>query len=336
VKRLRIIVLVDERLIPPVETQKTRDDFAEWVTEFDVCSTLIKMGHEVKILGVYSDLKIIRTTIEEFKPHLIYNLLEEFNGETFFDQNVVSYLELLGVPYTGCNPRGLIMARDKALTKKILTYHRIKTPKFWAFRKGQRRKIPKSISYPAIVKCLKEDASYGISKASVVHNENALKERIEYVHKKLSSDVIVEEFIEGRELYVGILGNNRLQTFPVWELHFEKSDSPEKELYSTRAKFNKEYRNRKGIRTSKAKISDELEKKIYAICKRAYKVLDQNGYSRIDIRLTDDNEVYVIEANPNPDISSIDEFASSAKEAGLKYDKLLEKILIKGLSWSSV
>ena len=117
-KKLRIIVLVDERLIPPVDTQKTRDDFAEWVTEFDVCSTLLKMGHEVKILGVYSDLKIIRTTIEVFNPHLVYNLLEEFNGETIFDQNVVSYLELLGVPYTGCNPRGTIIARDKALTKK--------------------------------------------------------------------------------------------------------------------------------------------------------------------------------------------------------------------------
>lgn len=335
-KKLRIIVLVDERLIPPVETQKTRDDFAEWVTEYDVCSTLIKLGHEIRILGVYSDLKLIRDCIEEFKPHLIYNLLEEFNGETLFDQNVVSYLELLGVPYTGCNPRGLIIARDKALTKKILSYHRIRTPKFWAFQRGRRRKIPKAIPYPVIVKCLKEDASYGISKASVVHNEQALRERIEYVHKKLNSDVIVEQFIKGRELYVAVLGNNRLKTFPVWELHFEKSESPEKELYSTRAKFNKAYRNRKGIKTNKANISKELEKEIHEVCKRAYRVLDQNGYSRIDIRLTEQNEIYVIEANPNPDISSVDEFASSANEAGIKYKELLQQILTKGLNWSSV
>lgn len=335
-KKLRIIVLVDERLIPPVDTQKTRDDFAEWVTEYDVCQTLIKLGHEIKILGVYSDLKVIREAIEEFKPHIIYNLLEEFNGETFFDQNVVSYLELLDVAYTGCNPRGLIIARDKALTKKILTYHRIKTPKFWTFRKSQRRKIPKAITYPVIVKCLKEDASYGISKASVVHNEKDLRERIEYVNKKLTSDAIVEEFIKGRELFISILGNSRLKTFPIWELEFKKSESPEKELYSTRAKFNKAYRNRKGIDSTKAKLDKETEKRILEVCKRAYKVLDQNGYSRIDVRLTEDNEIYVLEANPNPDISSVDEFASSAKEGGVKYQELLQQILQKGLNWSSV
>ena len=128
--KLRILVLVHEALVPPSDTGFSNEEieFEPWVTEYHVVSTLKKMKHEVLVLGAYSDLSVIRTAVDEFKPHVVYNLLEEFDGEALFDQNVVSYLELLRVPYTGCNPRGLILARDKALAKKILTYHRIPTP----------------------------------------------------------------------------------------------------------------------------------------------------------------------------------------------------------------
>ncbi|MBK25362.1 MAG: D-alanine--D-alanine ligase [Halobacteriovorax sp.] len=334
--KLRILVLVHEALVPPDDIKKTSEEieFEPWVTEYHVISTLKKMKHEVHVLGVYSDLRSIRSAVDEINPHVIYNLLEEFDGEALFDQNVVSYLELLRVPYTGCNPRGLILARDKALAKKILTYHRIPTPKFFVFPKNKKVNRPKHLEFPLIVKCLTEEASFGISKASVVHNDEKLQERVEYINKKLNDDALVEQFVEGRELYVGIVGNYRAKALPVWELFFEKVDKPEKEFYSNRAKFNKKYRTKKGIKTGPAELDPALEKKIFSVCRRAYKVLNLSGYARIDIRLTVDEKIYILEANPNPDISATDELAMSALHAKIKYKDLLKKILSLGIQWS--
>lgn len=337
-RKLRIIVMMHETLIPPDEVNEKEVDWPNtpWETEYDVCKALEKNGHTVLKLGVVSDLKKIRDTIEEFKPHIVFNLLEEFDGEAIYDQNVVSYLELLKVPYTGCNPRGLILARDKALTKKILNYHRVKTPQFWVFPKNRPRKIAKKINYPVIVKCLNEEASLGISQASLVHNDEKLMERVRYIHQNLQVDAIAEEFIEGREMYIGVIGNHRIKALPVWELFFKNSETPSKEFYSSRAKFNDKYRVKKGIDTQKAKISQELEKKIHKICKKTYRVLDLNGYARIDIRMTEDEKIYVLEANPNPDISELDEFAESARFLKIKYPELLDQIIRLGLNWQRI
>ena len=304
-----------------------------WTTEYDILYHLQEMGHKVQPLGVYSDLRIIRDAIEKFKPHIVYNLLEEFDGETVFDSHVVSYLELLRVPYTGNNPRALMMARDKSLAKKILMYHRIRTPKFAVFSKNKKRKVPKNLTYPLIVKCLDEDASLALSKASVVHSEEKLKERVKYIHEKIGVDAIVEEFIPGREFYVGILGNARLELLPVWEVFYKKAENPEKEFYSRSAKWNEKYRSRKGIDSGKAKISQELEDKIQNIAKKTYKALDLNGYARIDVRMDKDENVYVIEANPNPNIAMDDEFAESSYfQDKWDYHQLLNKILRLGLA----
>lgn len=332
-KKLRVLVILHTDLVPPENPEKKDLLEAPWITEYDVVSTLKKMGHEVQTCGVYSDLKVIRDQITEFKPHIVYNLLEEFDGEALFDQNVVSYLELLRTPYTGNNPRGLILARDKGLTKKILQYHRIKSAAFHAFPKNKKVKLPKNLKFPKIVKCLFEEASFGISKSSIVHNEEKLLERIQYVHEKLSADCIVEDFIEGREFYVGVMGNYRLKTLPVWELKFEKVDNPEKAIYTTKAKFNTKYRKENGIKTQKADITPEQEKKIQNICRRAYKALNLNGYARIDLRMNNEGEVFILEANPNPDIASDDEFALSAGHEGIKYPELLSKILSLGISF---
>jgi D-alanine-D-alanine ligase len=327
-----------EDLVPPENPKKGEFDLKEvpWSTEYDVISHLKKMGHEVLPLGVYSDLRIIRDTVSEFKPHIVFNLLEEFDGESVFDQNVVSYLELLRVPYTGCNPRGLILARDKSLTKKILTYHRIKTPKFCVFPKNKKVTRPKHLEFPLIVKCLSEDASLGISQASVVNNDEKLAERVEYINKKLGVDAIVEQFIEGREFYLGILGNYRMKNFPTWELRFDKIEKPEKEFYTRSAKWNNKYRSRKGINSKRADLDKDLEKKVIDTCKRTYKALGLNGYARIDLRIDDKGEIYIIEANPNPDISLDDDFAASAKYANIPYQKLLDRILKLGITWHSV
>jgi D-alanine-D-alanine ligase len=347
-KKMRILVLMHSELVPPIlngekdkkgkiifEKLEDKDRLeTAWTTEYDILYHLQKMGHTIRPLGVYSDLLKIKNEIDEFKPHIVYNLLEEFDGETVFDSHVVSYLELLRIPYTGNNPRALMMARDKSLAKKILIYHRIKTPKFAVFRKNKKRKIPKGLKYPLIVKCLDEDASLALGQASIVHSQEKLSERVKYINEKIQVDALVEEFIEGREFYVGILGNYRLELLPVWEVFYKKAKNPEKEFYSRSAKWNEKYRSRKGIESGKAEISPELESKILNIAKKTYRALELNGYARIDVRMDKDENVYVIEANPNPNIAIDDEFAeSSLYKKKWTYHKLISKILSLGISW---
>lgn len=328
-KKSRLMVLMHRDLVPPVAAKRADLDIdrCPWITELDVINALKKCGHEVLPLGIYGDLKPIRDAIDEFKPHATFNLLEEFDGEALFDQNVVSYLELLRQPYTGCNPRGLILARDKALAKKVLTYHRIKTPRFAEFPLWGGTKPPKDLPFPCIVKCQMEEASLGISRSSVVRNVEKLRERVEWIHEKLGYHAIAEEFIQGRELYVGVYGHQRLSTLPIWEVLFEKVDEPAKEVYTRMAKWNPDYRARKGIRSGPAKLDANLEKKIIEVCKRTYRALHLSGYARIDLRVDDKGEIYVIEANPNPNIGRDDEFAESALHHGIKYDELIEKVV---------
>ena len=218
-KPRRVLALVGLGLTPPDSlTGKTDEQVAEFKMEYDVVNALRRLGHEVHVLESGYELHKIREAIDEFKPHIAFNMLEDFHGHAVFDQNVVSYLELLKVPYTGCNPRGLMLAKDKALTKKILTYHRIRVPRFAVFARGRRIRARRNLKYPVIVKSLVEESSTGISQASIVKDDEQLKKRVEFVHDQIGSDAVAEEYIEGRELYVAILGNRRLQTFPIWEL----------------------------------------------------------------------------------------------------------------------
>lgn len=333
---MKVLLLVHPSLIPPENVKKADIDpeFTEWITEYDVLTTLRNNGHDVEILGIDENLGPIRTKIYEFKPDIVFNLLEEFQGEAIFDQNVVSYLELLGMPYTGSNPKGLIIGRDKALSKKILSFHKIHTPKFQVFPKNIPRRKVTIQSYPLIVKCLTEEASLGISQASIVHNEEKLKERVKFIHEKYRTDAIAEQFIEGREFFVGVLGNYALEALPVWELKFEQVENPEKEFYSSNAKFNDEYRKRKGISTGKANISDELELEMQKVAKKTYRTLGLSGYARMDMRVDSHGKIYILEVNPNPDISEADDFAQSAKKHGYSYGELLDKLIKLGYKWS--
>lgn len=328
-KSKRVLVLIHHQLYPPekIDLEDPSLEFAPWITEFNVIETLKALDHEVKVVGVSSDLAPIRNSIDEFKPHIVFNLLEEFDGEVLFDQNVVSYLELLRAKYTGCNPRGLMIARDKALAKKLLSYHRIPTPRFQVFNKSKTKKLSSKLNFPLIVKCLYQEASLGLSGASVVSNEEKLYERVKFLIEKYDSEVIVEEFIEGREFYIGVMGNKRLEVLPVWELKFENVDNPDKEFYSEQAKWNQKYRQRKGISSKSADIDNELRDRIVKICKKTYKTLELSGYARIDIRVDQEGTPYVLEANPNPNIAIGDEFALSAKESGISYKDLINKII---------
>ena len=210
------------------------------------------MGHEVRVLGLHDELGSIRPTAGLFKPHIVFNLMEAFAGVTTFDQNVVSYLELLRLPYTGCNPRGLILARDKALSKKLLAYHRIPVPDFTVVRRGRHPQLSKKLHFPLIVKSLFFEASTGISQASVVENEEQLARRVQFVHESLGSAAIVEQFIDGRELYVGVVGNQRLDVFPVWEMSFDKMPDNRWHIATERVKWSTQYQKRHGIMTDAA------------------------------------------------------------------------------------
>ena len=333
--KLRVVALVHQHLVPPAEIEEGTDiTAAPWRTEYDVITTLKAMGHEVTALPVHDDLGEIRRLLTEWKPQIAFNLLEGFDDVTIFDQNVVSHLELLKLPYTGCNPRGLLMARDKSLSKKLLAYHRIPVPEFEVFRIGRPIRRPKRLTFPLIVKSLTQEASIGISQASVVDSDEKLKERVAFVHESIHTAAIVEQYVEGREIYVGILGNQALQVLPVWELFFTNMPEGAKRIATDRVKWSVKYQKKYGIDSGPARDLPEAQAEgIQHVCKRAFRALELSGYARIDLRLEDNGNVWVLEANPNPQIAKGEDFAASAEKVGLTYETVLQRIINLGLRW---
>jgi len=333
--KLRILALVHRHLIPPdTIPEGTNIEGEPWRTEFDVISTLRSLGHEVQAVGVHDDLGDIRRAQEEWKPQIAFNLLEGFDDVTIFDQNVVSHLELLKLPYTGCNPRGLLLARDKALSKKLLAYHRILQPEFDVFRIGRPIRRLKRLAFPLIVKSLTQEASIGISQASVVETDEKLKERVAFIHESVGTAAIVEQYIEGRELYVGILGNRSLQALPVWELFFTNMPPDSKPIATDRVKWSIKYQKKYGIDSGLARdLPEGAAERIQHVCKRAYRALEMSGYGRIDLRLDPAGKLWLLEVNPNPQIAKGEDFAESASKAGIPYESLLKRIVNLGLRW---
>ncbi len=335
--KLKILVLVREGHVPPLTLEGVSDkDLDPWKAEFDVCETLRRLGHEVLPLGVYDDLAPIRKSLVEFKPDITFMMLEEFHGVVTYDFAVISYLELMQQPYTGCNPRGLLLSKDKALSKKVLTYHRIPTPRFAVFPFGRTVHRPRKLSFPLFVKSVVEDASFGISQASIVSSDEALVERVKFIHEKTGDDAIAEQYIEGRELYVGVIGNTRLQTFTPWEMDFGKMPDDIAKIATSRVKWDSKYQDRHGITTHAAQgLDDATVERISKLCKRVYRALSMSGYGRMDLRMTDAGEIFVIEANANPNIEYGEDFAESAETAGISYESLLQKILNLGLRYKA-
>ncbi len=334
-KKLRVLVLMDEELVPPESLDGfSEEEILQWKTEYDVLATLNELGHQAIPLGVSSELAVIRSAIEEQKPHVVFNLLEEFQGVAVFDQHVVSYLELLKQPYTGCNPRGLMLAHDKALSKKILTYHRILTPRFVVAERGKSLRLNRRLAYPMLVKSVIEEASLGIDKESIVGGEEQLRERIRYIHDEVKTDALIEEFIEGREFYVGVIGNRRLRTFPVWEMLFETLPDGIPNIATRRVKWDADYQKKLGIKTAAAQgLSPAEQTAIARLCKRVYRSLSLSGYARMDLRMREDGCVYVLEANPNPNLSYGEDLAESAETVGIGYGQLIQRILNLGLAY---
>lgn len=334
-KKLRTLVVVHASLVPPESLEGySEKEVGEWRTEYDVASTLRASGHEVRCIGVLDSLTELRSAIADWKPDVVFNLLEEFDGIVTYDQHVVAFLELLRQPYTGCNPRGLLLSRDKFLCKQLLAYHRIPTPQFTLFRKGARFHVPRKLRYPLFVKSTVEDASLGIAQASVVEDAARLKERIEFVHEQVKSDALVEEFIEGRELYVGVMGNDRLTRLPVWEMVFGSMPDSLAAIATRKVKWDKRYQAKYGITTRAAEdLSPAVLARLDKLSRRIYRALGVSGYARMDFRVTADGNAYVLEANANPNLEAEEDFAESARAAKLPYPELLEKLMALGLSY---
>ena len=333
-KPQRVLVLVHKHLVPPEDTTGVDLVNAEWKTEYDVIATLREQGHEVKPLGIQDELNPIRQHVEEWKPTIVFNLLEAFDNVNLFDQNVVSYLELLRISYTGCSPRGLLLSRDKSLSKKLMAYHRIPVPEWAVFPRGRKVRVPPRLRFPLIVKSLTHESSIGIAQASVVGDEEKLRKRVEFIHESVGTHAIVERYIDGRELYIGVIGNERLQVFPVWEMHFSKMvEGDNWPIATERVKWSAKYQKKHGIATSRAADLTEQEVAIGKMAKRVYRAVELTGYARIDLRMDQEGRIYVLEANPNPQIAYGEDFAESAHHAGIKYGDLLDRILALGLRW---
>ena len=334
-RRLRVLVLMDEAFIPPPSLDGvSEEEMMEWKPEYDVLTGLQDLGHQAQPLGVSDDLGKIRDALLDWKPHITFNLLEEFHGQAVFDAHVVSYLELMRQPYTGCNPRGLMLAHDKPLSKKILAFHRIPTPRFVVYPRGRKVHAPAKLHFPLLVKSAIEDASLGISSKSVVHDEKALIDRVQYVHETIETPAIAEEFIEGREFYVGVIGNQRLQTFPVWEMLFKNLPDDMPNIATDAVKWDLKTQKELGIKTCRAKnLSAAQEEHISKLCKRVYRALSLSGYARMDLRMNPEGQVYVLEANPNPNLAYGEDFAESAESVGVSYESLLQRILNLGLRY---
>jgi D-alanine-D-alanine ligase len=331
-RKLRVAVLLHPSLVPPDTLDGlTEQQWYECKTEYDVVSTLRELGHDARPIAVSNSLEPLRALIVDWRPHIVWNLLEEFDGRQELDWNVVAFLELMQVPYTGCRPRGLMLARDKAMSKKLLAYHGLRVPRFAVFPRGERVVRPRELPFPLIVKSLVQEASLGISQKSIVETDAQLRERVAFIHRRNGSDAIAEEFIDGRELNVGILGNQRIDLFPVWELQFRELPRGAYGIATANAKHNRAYQRKHSIYQVPAELSDALRAEIVATTKQIARVLDLDGFSRIDYRLDRNDQLYFLEANPNPDVARAEEFASAAKKLGETYPQLIQEIVTLGL-----
>ena len=333
-KPRRVLLLVHEDLVPPPEAEvqaMTDAEVEPFKTEYHVESELRARGHDVRVLGLYDELRPLRQAIEEFRPHVAFNLLEEFREKANYDYYMVNYLELHRTPYTGCSAPGLFLARDKALSKKVLAYHRIRVPKFMVVPRGRKVRRRSDLEFPLIVKALNEEASLGISQASLVHNDERLVERVEFVHRRLNTAAIVEQFVPGRELYLGVLGNQRLITFPTWELRIDHRPEGQPLIATEKVKWDLDYQERRGVEHGPANLAPEFEAKVHKLARRIYRLLGLSGYARIDFRLHEDGRLFFLEANPNPQISDDEEFAHAAGAYGFSYPELLEKVISLGI-----
>ncbi|OLB66450.1 MAG: D-alanine--D-alanine ligase [Gemmatimonadetes bacterium] len=301
--------------------------------EYDVARALLAGGHDVLMIGIGDDVAPLLTKLAAFQPKLVFNGCEGFRKNARHEYAVAALLDMYGYRYTGSPPTALLVARNKSLTKKILAYHGIRVPAFAEFHDGDKLVRPSELRFPLIVKPLLEDASIGIAQASVVEDDASLGQRVEFIHEKYHQAAIVEELVEGREVYVGLIGNDNLEVLPLTEMTFGEPEIGEHRIATYKAKWDEEYRKKKKIKNVFAKgVSEELTRRIGEICSTAFHALWLQDYGRVDVRLAHDNEVYVLEVNPNPFIAAEHELAEAAEKSGLKYNAFIQRIVDEAMA----
>lgn len=327
-KSLKIVLLFDLSVNIKPEDYDTYWSTPDWKTEKDVRNTLSDLGHQVIPFGMHDDIEPFLKLVRENKPDLVFNMSEAFSGKRNLEPNMTALLQLVGVPFTGAGPMSLQLCKDKGLTKVILDYHGILTPRFMVAKRSKPLPGLKKFSFPAFVKPLQLESSEGISQHSYVENEKDALARIHFIHEKLGVDAIIEEFIDGREVYVSILGNEKLNVFPVRELFFKQKAEDEPKFATYRSKWDMAYRKKWGIDSGWASIkNDSEERKLQEVCKKIYRLLQIQGFGRIDLRIKENGNIYFIEANPNPSIAKREDYALSAHKGGMPYDELISKIV---------
>lgn len=332
-KKLNVLLLVDLPAdVGEVEYEQLLQG-PDWQTEIDVLNTLRELGHGVRVVGLFNKVSPLIQAVETDRPDIVFNLAEHFNNNSALERDIVALIEMLGLPYTGSGPSGLMLCKHKGIMKKLLTFHKIKTPRFGLLTRNKPIEKPTPLQYPLIVKPSAEDGSYGISQASFVETDAALEERVKFVHESMNQNALIEEYIEGREFYIGMMGNERLRVFSPRELVFRDVPDDEPKIATFKAKWDPEYQEKWGIQHRFANpMAEGVLEKIIKVSKRIYRILNIQGYGRIDLRLKPSNEIMVLEANPNPGIAKEEELPLSADKDGLPYDKFIQRILQLGLN----
>ncbi|MBN1309412.1 MAG: ATP-grasp domain-containing protein [Chitinispirillaceae bacterium] len=325
-KNLAVTVMVDSPCIPQEDPEFAKRGPSD-STEYNVIRALRWLGHRVRILGVGNDVAAIIAALTEQQPDVVFNLTEQFGDDRQKDSNIAALLEMMAVPFTGSGALGLTLCRSKALCKQLLVAHRLRVPGYAVLPPGAAALVPRSLKYPLVVKPLYEDGSDGIANASLVRSENELRERAAMVHERFQQPAIAEEYIEGRELYVSVLGNGRLTVLPPRELTFGNSDNGGPVMATYRLKWDKAYQEKWKIKFGFGDLEPSVDQQVARLCKKAYRLLQIRDYGRLDLRLTDNNMVYILEANPNPNIGRDDELAQSASKAGIGYAALISRIV---------
>jgi len=296
--------------------------------EANIFTTLQRLGHEVQNMAVFDNVLDVVNRVVSFAPDLVFNQCESFRDDRALEPNIPALLDLMKVRYTGSGPEGLLLCKDKALAREVLSHHRVRAPRFLVSHlKSPLRRLSR-FGYPAFVKPIGQESSDGIAKASFVRDEKEAVERLRYLHSKFNSDAMIEEYIDGREIYVSVLGNRRRAVFPPRELFFEGIPDDEPKFATSHAKWNDAYRAKWSISNGPAaELTEPVDKELRKIARNIYGWLRIRGFGRIDFRLSSRNELFVIEANPNPALAAEDDFAQSALAAGLTYDQLIQEIV---------
>lgn len=298
--------------------------------EYQIADALRVRGHEVILVGVRNDLQYLVRCLDKIRPDLVFNAVEAFHGNAGLEYMVPGILEAEGWHYTGAPPLALLVSRNKAMSKKVLAYHGIRVPGFVTYRPGEAITVPSALRFPLIVKPLQSDASAGIAQASVVQDQAALADRALMIHERFDQPAIAEEFVDGRELYVSLIGNgDDLDVLPITEMVFDKRRTrPEERIATQYAKWDEDYRARKGIRNVFARpIAQVARERIAEICRTAFRALWLRDYARLDVRLAPDGEVWFLEANANPFISYGHDMANAAEKAGMDYYEFIQRLV---------